>query len=138
MSTDALLTERQQEILTFIAEYQDRNYGMSPTYREIGKHFGIKSPNGVKYHLKALEKKGCLVPSSTVRARCIRLAGVLSSEERLLMVEQELARSQERVQALEKQLEATAACCGAPDHRPVDGCLPEPGHEPKDLTGPRS
>lgn len=29
-----------------------------PSIREIGKKFGINSPNGVECHLRALEKKG--------------------------------------------------------------------------------
>lgn len=53
------LTERQSEILTYIATHiQLRHY--PPTVREIGRHFGIESPNGVMCHLKALVKKGVL------------------------------------------------------------------------------
>jgi repressor LexA len=54
-----LLTDRQREILDFIAaSISDRGY--PPTLREIGEHFGIRSTNGVNDHLKALEKKGHL------------------------------------------------------------------------------
>jgi repressor LexA len=54
-----ILTERQREILDFIAaSISDRGY--PPTLREIGEHFGIRSTNGVNDHLKALEKKGHL------------------------------------------------------------------------------
>ncbi len=53
------LTERQQQILDFItASIAGRGY--PPTIREIGKHMGIKSTNGVNDHLKALERKGAL------------------------------------------------------------------------------
>ncbi len=53
--TDAL-TPRQREIYEFIrSKIQGRGYG--PTVREIGNQFGIKSPNGVMCHLKALQKK---------------------------------------------------------------------------------
>ena len=50
------LTPRQREIYEFIrSKIQGRGYG--PTVREIGNQFGIKSPNGVMCHLKALQKK---------------------------------------------------------------------------------
>ncbi len=51
------LTERQREILGFIHSYASEK-GYPPTIRQIGARFGIKSPNGVKDHLKALERKG--------------------------------------------------------------------------------
>ncbi|HKJ80763.1 MAG TPA: transcriptional repressor LexA [Ignavibacteriaceae bacterium] len=53
------LTERQQEILTFIEQFRDAN-GYPPTLREIGKKFQISSTFGVKRHLDALVKKGYL------------------------------------------------------------------------------
>ncbi|GAC1334768.1 MAG: transcriptional repressor LexA [Isosphaeraceae bacterium] len=54
-----LLTSRQKEIYEFIREkIQIRGY--PPTVREIGNQFGIKSPNGVMCHLKALQKKGLI------------------------------------------------------------------------------
>jgi repressor LexA len=53
------LTERQKMILDFIlSEVEKRR--CPPTFREIGKKFGIKSTNGVNVTLKALEKKGYL------------------------------------------------------------------------------
>src|SRR5258707_12837031 len=53
------LTDRQKEIYDFIEEkIEVRGYG--PTVREIGLAFGIKSPNGVMCHLKALQKKGLI------------------------------------------------------------------------------
>jgi repressor LexA len=54
-----LLTERQQQILDYIADSINAR-GFPPTLREIGEHFGIRSTNGVNDHLKALEKKGYL------------------------------------------------------------------------------
>jgi repressor LexA len=53
------LTDRQQEILSFIHQFRDEN-GYPPTLREIGKRFGISSTFGVKRHLDALVKKGYL------------------------------------------------------------------------------
>jgi repressor LexA len=67
------LTERQREIFDFIrGKIEARGYG--PTVRDIGDAFGIKSPNGVMCHLKALEKKG-LIKRESNRARAIQVAG---------------------------------------------------------------
>lgn len=66
------LTKRQQEIYDFLKDrIQNRGYG--PTVREIGDYFGIKSPNGVMCHLKALEKKGLITRESNM-SRAITLA----------------------------------------------------------------
>jgi len=54
-----MLTARQRKILEFIRSEKEKN-GFPPTFREIGKKFGIKSTNGVNTTLKALEKKGYL------------------------------------------------------------------------------
>jgi len=65
------LTERQREIYEFIrVKIEVRGYG--PTVREIGVNFGIKSPNGVMCHLKALEKKGHILREEH-SARAIQL-----------------------------------------------------------------
>jgi repressor LexA len=53
------LTDRQQQILDFIRGSIDER-GYPPTIREIGRHMGIRSTNGVNDHLKALERKGFL------------------------------------------------------------------------------
>ena len=53
------LTKRQQEILTFIEDYQWRN-GYWPSIREIQDKFNFKSTNAVMGHLRALEKKNVL------------------------------------------------------------------------------
>jgi repressor LexA len=65
------LTSRQREIYEFIrGKIQGRGYG--PTVREIGNEFGIKSPNGVMCHLKALQKKG-LIHREPNMSRAIQL-----------------------------------------------------------------
>ena len=53
------LTERQKMVLDFILSEVEKR-GCPPTFREIGKRFGIKSTNGVNVTLRALEKKGYL------------------------------------------------------------------------------
>ena len=51
------LSKRQSAILDFIFEQMEQ-MGVSPTYREIGEHMGIKSTNGVSDHVRALIRKG--------------------------------------------------------------------------------
>lgn len=65
------LTDRQQKIYDYI---KDRilNRGYGPTVREIGSKFGIRSPNGVMCHLKALEKKGLITREQNM-SRAIQL-----------------------------------------------------------------
>ncbi|MDB5341313.1 MAG: LexA repressor [Planctomycetaceae bacterium] len=67
-----VLTQRQDEIFRFLKE-KILNRGYGPTVREIGAEFGIRSPNGVMCHLKALEKKG-LISREAHMARAIQLA----------------------------------------------------------------
>jgi repressor LexA len=65
------LTDRQQNVYDMIRSLiVQRGYG--PTVREIGEHFGIKSPNGVMCHLRALERKG-LITRSPNKSRAIEL-----------------------------------------------------------------
>ena len=72
MADRAVLTKRQKDIYDFIKE-KILNRGYGPTVREIGKAFGIRSPNGVMCHLKALEKKG-LISCEEHMSRAIQLA----------------------------------------------------------------
>lgn len=51
------LTERQQQMLDFI-EHVVTTTGFPPSIRQIGEALHISSTNGVRSHLKALEKKG--------------------------------------------------------------------------------
>lgn len=65
------LTDRQQSIYDMIrGRIQQRGYG--PTIREISDEFGIKSPNGVVCHLRALERKG-LIRRDRHKSRSIEL-----------------------------------------------------------------
>jgi repressor LexA len=65
-------TERQQAVYEFIRD-KIRHRGYGPTVREIGLQFGIRSPNGVMCHLKALERKG-LITREPNMSRAIQLA----------------------------------------------------------------
>ena len=53
------LTERQEEILEFIASFLEKRKA-PPTVREIQKRFGFESTNAVSDHLGQLERKGHL------------------------------------------------------------------------------
>jgi repressor LexA len=52
------LTERQQEVLSFISQFVE-SHAYPPTVREIAERFSI-SVKGAYDHMKALEKKGAL------------------------------------------------------------------------------
>lgn len=53
------LSKRQKEILDFIQSFiSEHDY--SPSYEEIGKAFGLKSPATVHQHVAALQDKGYL------------------------------------------------------------------------------
>jgi len=72
------LTKRQREVYVFIRE-KIRQRGYGPTVREIGEKFGIRSPNGVMCHLKALEKKG-LITREPNMSRAIQLTSEPAEE----------------------------------------------------------
>jgi repressor LexA len=65
------VTNRQRQVLHFIHECWLRQ-GVPPTMREIGKHFGIRSTNGVSEHLDALVKKG-LLKRAAFKSRCMQV-----------------------------------------------------------------
>src|SRR3954453_23824340 len=64
------LTPRQRAIFPFIFDWTcDRGY--QPSYQEVMSQFGFSSPNAVRIHVKAMERKGWL-HSSGNEMRCIR------------------------------------------------------------------
>jgi repressor LexA len=71
MTERRALTAKQQQIYDFIKD-KILNRGYGPTVREIGAHFGIRSPNGVMCHLKALEKKNMILRDERM-SRAIQL-----------------------------------------------------------------
>lgn len=64
------LTDRQRQILHFIADYQAR-HGAPPTLREIARHMKIYV-RGIQYHLERLENAGHLTRTPK-RARGLTL-----------------------------------------------------------------
>ena len=73
-----MVNDRAREILAFIQRFR-REHGYPPTIREIGLEFGIKSTNGVRYHLNILERGGFVVRNEKI-SRGIELAGELPAE----------------------------------------------------------
>jgi repressor LexA len=65
------LTDRQREVYLFIVDYKTK-HGKSPSFCDIGKHFGFASPNAVTNHLRALETKG-LIRQFPGKYRAIKL-----------------------------------------------------------------
>lgn len=63
------LTDRQNEVLAFIEERQ-RTTGFPPTLKETAEHFGFKSANSVRQHLRLIENKG-LVKRLPRRSRAL-------------------------------------------------------------------
>lgn len=64
------ITNRQNEVLTFISEFTEAN-SYPPTVREIGENFGI-SLRAVQDHIAALQRKGYLSQSQK-RSRSIKV-----------------------------------------------------------------
>jgi repressor LexA len=72
-----MVNDRAREILAFIQRFR-REHGYPPTIREIGLEFGIKSTNGVRYHLNILERGGFVVRNEKI-SRGIEVAGDVGS-----------------------------------------------------------
>lgn len=57
MKRSEKLTARQKQVLVFLQDRQEQT-GFAPTLHETADHFGFKSPNSVRQHLRLIEKKG--------------------------------------------------------------------------------
>ncbi len=53
------LTPTQERVVEFISSFRTEN-SIPPTVREIADHFGYKSTNAVRQHLRLIEQKGRL------------------------------------------------------------------------------
>ena len=73
MKGSTVMTPKQEAIYKFIRS-RILSGDPAPTVREIADEFGIRSPNGVMCHLKAIEKKGHIVRDEHL-SRSIRLPG---------------------------------------------------------------
>ncbi|MBL8995569.1 MAG: repressor LexA [Spirochaetia bacterium] len=72
--TDPRLTPLEEKTLRFLRE-KIRTSGESPSFPEIQKHFGWKSPHMVTQYLKRLEAKKLILRGPSNSKRSIRLAG---------------------------------------------------------------
>jgi repressor LexA len=76
------LTHRQQQILGFIERQQQK--GISPTFREIAHHFGLRSTGSVIDHVTALKRKGVL-QNDARSSRSFRVLSGLSSMRKVII-----------------------------------------------------
>lgn len=53
------LTDRQRALLDFLGAFQKQN-GYPPTLAQMANHLGVSSLTGIRGHLAALERKGCI------------------------------------------------------------------------------
>lgn len=75
------LTTRQRRVLAFAVRYFGEHLSF-PALREIMDHFGIRSPNGIVAHMKALVKKGYLIKAPGL-ARGYRIADLDAAVRRV-------------------------------------------------------
>ena len=73
-----LLTDRQKEVLIFIAQFTEENT-YPPTVREIAEHFSV-SIRAVQDHIIALKKKGYIMLTQK-RSRSIRVIKDIREEK---------------------------------------------------------
>lgn len=70
-STPAPLSDRQIKVLAAIRSHLSR-FGFVPSFREIGKGAGLRSPSSVKHQLQVLEDKG-FIRMNANKGRAIEL-----------------------------------------------------------------
>lgn len=77
------MTPRQRDALAFIVDYQQRHGGASPTYREIMRAIGAKTPNCAFRVVHALKDAGRIriLPG---RARTIEVLSLRQPEREFL------------------------------------------------------
>jgi len=76
VSVDAHLTPKEQQLLSFIEQYQLEN-GSSPTVREMREYMQLKSDGFIVHCIKSLESKGAIEKGDTPRS--IRLLPSVSA-----------------------------------------------------------
>lgn len=70
------LTKRQRQIVDFIERRQQAT-GVTPSFKEIGDHFGFSSPTTVADHLRLIRQKGALT-AEPGQARSLRVTSPLA------------------------------------------------------------
>jgi repressor LexA len=114
MREPSQLTEKQRAIYEYIRDrIENRGYG--PSIREIGQAFGIKSPNGVACHIKALIKKGMIRRPTEPLARAIQLVNSRPSPLTIPFLGQVPAGATVAAEAIADEFVDFGQFCG-PDH----------------------
>lgn len=80
MDTRPALSPRQREALEIIRAYV-AEHGYPPSLREIAARMGIRSPNGVLDHVRALAKKGYIERGEGKQSRGLRVVGATEDAE---------------------------------------------------------
>lgn len=88
-----MMNDRARQILSYMERFSSE-HGYPPTIREIGREFGIRSTNGVRYYLNLLERAGhinrsrkvsrAIVVSRTSRRQGIPLIGRVAAGQPIL------------------------------------------------------
>lgn len=76
------LTDRQKKVHEFIGTFASTK-GYGPSIRDIGKALGIRSPNGVMAHVRALRKKGYIADNSGIARGLCLMDSITVSRKRL-------------------------------------------------------
>lgn len=79
------LTKRQSEIISFIGNFIE-THQFSPSYREIGEHFGYSSLGTVYKHIQILIRKGC-IEGEKKGSRSLSLADKATKNADSIMIE---------------------------------------------------
>ena len=79
----------KQRVLEFISEYASAN-GVAPSFREIGRAVGLKSPTSVSRYIEQLKNEEKLIPlnqksRAIALARRIELQGTGSQTQRVCL-----------------------------------------------------
>jgi repressor LexA len=90
------LTTSQEKVLSFISACQ-KAHGSPPTIREIAQHFGYRSLNNVRQHLRLIERKGH-IRLSRGKARGVEVVTGLGAESSDLSDSSVLAEEGEGIQ----------------------------------------
>jgi repressor LexA len=107
------LTERQQQVLAYIAEFQ-RDHGIAPTVREIGDHFGLRSPGGIHRILSLLREKG-FVRSDDGKKRSWRALAVIPEKGMPVLGEIAAGNPIETISFSDEQIAVSPSAFGSED-----------------------
>lgn len=79
------LTKRQREIVDYIEQYIAMHH-YSPSYREMMRHFGFRSPGSIYKHIQTLKRKGHIATEKQC-SRSLALTKNVSEDQKSLQLE---------------------------------------------------